>query len=164
MSRRTTLDEHPEAKAETPSITRLEGSRWRGGRLWSWNRDSRAWAGADRAADGARARSAPTRVVVRAPTEVGVRGSICGLTHTPPETWAPTRSKTPVPTVSQAHEVSKLQVRVVSWSAERIGPMRIAAPQRGQAQVAHVGVFGGAGVVASGIGRASCRERVLDHV
>jgi hypothetical protein len=25
------------------SITRLEGSRWRGGRLWSWKWDPRAW-------------------------------------------------------------------------------------------------------------------------
>jgi hypothetical protein len=32
------------AGAETPSITRLEGSRWRGGRLWSWKLDLRAWA------------------------------------------------------------------------------------------------------------------------
>src|SRR5215213_3400114 len=30
-----------DADAETPSITRLEGSRWRGGRLWSWNQDNR---------------------------------------------------------------------------------------------------------------------------
>ena len=35
-----------DAGAETLSITRLEGSRWRGGRLWSWNQDRpgvRAW-------------------------------------------------------------------------------------------------------------------------
>jgi hypothetical protein len=30
------LDEHLDVRAETPSITRLEGSRWRGGRLWSY--------------------------------------------------------------------------------------------------------------------------------
>ena len=36
------VDEHPEADAEALSITRLEGSRWRGGRLWSWNQDPRA--------------------------------------------------------------------------------------------------------------------------
>ena len=36
VSRREWLDEHLDADAETPSITRLEGSRWRGGRLWSY--------------------------------------------------------------------------------------------------------------------------------
>jgi hypothetical protein len=40
-------DEHLDANAETPSITRLEGSRWRGGRLWSWNQDRRAWLAVD---------------------------------------------------------------------------------------------------------------------
>ena len=50
MARRTRLDEHPEADAETPSITRLEGSRWRGGRLWSWNQDLCAWNAVDWAA------------------------------------------------------------------------------------------------------------------
>jgi hypothetical protein len=38
VSRRSRPDKHLDANAETPSITRLEGSRWRGGRLWSWNR------------------------------------------------------------------------------------------------------------------------------
>ncbi len=33
----------PVVEAEALSITRLEGSRWRGGRLWSWNRDHGAW-------------------------------------------------------------------------------------------------------------------------
>jgi hypothetical protein len=42
VSRRSRLDEHLDGDAETPSITRLEGSRWRGGRLWSWNQDLRA--------------------------------------------------------------------------------------------------------------------------
>jgi len=32
----------PDVEAEALSITRLEGSRWRGGRLWSWNGDRRA--------------------------------------------------------------------------------------------------------------------------
>ncbi len=32
-----------EADAEALSITRLEGSRWRGGRLWSSKWDLRAW-------------------------------------------------------------------------------------------------------------------------
>jgi hypothetical protein len=53
VSRRSMPDEHPDAHAETPSITRLEGSRWRGGRLWSWNQDRRAWTDMDEAAGGA---------------------------------------------------------------------------------------------------------------
>ena len=32
--------------------------------------------------------------MVRAPAKVAVRGSIGGVAHTPPETWATTRSKT----------------------------------------------------------------------
>jgi hypothetical protein len=88
-------------------------------------------------------------VVVRAPAKVDVRGSICGLTHTPPEMWAITRSTMPVPTVSQVHEVSKHPVRVASWSAERIGPTIIAAPQRGQAHVDRVVVSGMTVAVAS---------------
>jgi hypothetical protein len=36
VSRREELDEHLDASAETPSITRLEGSRWCDGRLWSY--------------------------------------------------------------------------------------------------------------------------------
>jgi hypothetical protein len=37
------------------------------------------------------------------------------------------------------HEVSKPSVIVASWSAERIGPRLIAAPQRGHAHVSTVG-------------------------
>ena len=37
------------------------------------------------------------------------------------------------------HELSKPSVTVASWSAERIGPMIIAAPQRGHAHVALIG-------------------------
>ena len=40
------------------------------------------------------------------------------------------------------HEVSKPRVIVASWSAERIGPRIIAAPQRGHAHVSTVGVVG----------------------
>jgi hypothetical protein len=36
------------AGAESLSITRLEGSRWRGGRLWSWNRDRQVCVSANR--------------------------------------------------------------------------------------------------------------------
>ena len=36
VSRFPWLDEHLDTSAETPSITRLEGSRWRGRRLWSY--------------------------------------------------------------------------------------------------------------------------------
>src|SRR5262245_31051369 len=40
VSRRASLDEALGANAETLSITRLEGSRCRGGRLWSYKPDS----------------------------------------------------------------------------------------------------------------------------
>jgi hypothetical protein len=79
-------DEHADANAETPSITRLEGSRWRGGRLWSWNWDPRAWTAVDGAAGGARATAAPTAPVARARASAGARGSIGTSTHTSPET------------------------------------------------------------------------------
>src|SRR5580700_5241448 len=72
--------------AETPSITRLEGSRWRGGRLWSWNRDLRAWAVADGRAVGARAAAARTRDVARDGTTAEATGSPQGSKHTAPDT------------------------------------------------------------------------------
>jgi hypothetical protein len=56
---------HFDVDAEALSITRLEGSRWRGGRLWSWKWDPRAWAAVDRGAVGARAATARTRLVAR---------------------------------------------------------------------------------------------------
>ena len=75
-----------EADAEALSITRLEGSRWRGGRLWSWNRDPPAWRDVDQEAGGARATAAPTRVAARAPAS-GVAGySSGGSTRTSRET------------------------------------------------------------------------------
>ena len=51
-------------------------------------------------------------------------------------TW----SKTPTRTGVGAHELSKLQVTVARWSAERIGPTIIGAPHRGHAHVACVSV------------------------
>ena len=49
------------------------------------------------------------------------------------------------------HDVSKPSVNVVSWSAVRIGPMIIVAPQRGHVQVARVGTsVATAGVAADG--------------
>ena len=76
----------PDADAEALSITRLEGSRWRGGRLWSWNRDRRAWTDVDREAGGAQATAAATWLVARAPASAGARCSIGGSTRTSPET------------------------------------------------------------------------------
>jgi hypothetical protein len=105
-------DEYPDANAETPSITRLEGSRWRGGRLWSWNRDLQAWTGVDREAGGARATAAPTRLVARAAASAAARCSIGGPTRTSLETWAITLSKTPALTGVGAHELSKHQITV----------------------------------------------------
>ena len=139
------LAEYPDARAESPSITRLEGSRWRGGRLWSWNRDPRAWTGGDRATGGARATAGLIWLVVWAPGSLGARCAISGLTHTPPETWITTLLQVLAPTVADAHEVSKPQVRDGRCSAERIGPMIIAAPQCGHVHVARIGA-----VVVSG--------------
>ena len=51
-----------------------------------------------------------------------------------------------------AHEVSKLQVRVASWRADRIGPRIIAAPHRGQVHVVRVVVPVVVDAVASEIG------------
>jgi len=127
------------ADAEALSITRLEGSRWRGGRLWSWNRDPRTWTDLDRGAGGARARGARTRGVARARVSGAARCSIGGATHTSPETWTITLSKTPTLTGEGAHELSKLHVTVTRWSAERIGPTIIAAPHRGHTHVARAG-------------------------
>jgi hypothetical protein len=68
--------------------------------------------------------------------------------HTAADTWPITLSKTPALTGGGAHELSKFHVTVARWSAERIGPTIIAAPQRGQADVARAGVsvVGGTGV------------------
>src|SRR5688572_5839635 len=144
------LDEHPDARAETPSITRLEGSRWRGGRLWSWNQDPRAWIDVDRKAGGARATAAPTRLVARALVSAAARWAIGGSTRTSPETWAITWSKTPALTGVGVHELSKRHVTVARWSAERTGPTIMAAPHRGHAHVARAGVVVGAVVSVAG--------------
>src|SRR5262249_4787694 len=42
VSRREQVAKQPDGDAETRSITRLEGSRWRGGRLWSYKPGSTA--------------------------------------------------------------------------------------------------------------------------
>ena len=47
VPRRELLDECLDAGAETPSITRLEGSRWHGGRLWSYKAGSTVLGRAD---------------------------------------------------------------------------------------------------------------------
>ena len=134
-----------DVEAEALSITRLEGSRWRGGRLWSWNRDLRAWGVVDRGAVGGRAAAARTRRVERTGRGLEATGSHDGLRHTAPDTWATTLAKTSVKATSLgAHEVSKPSVTVASWSAERIEPMTIVAPHRGQYQAGRVeGVFDG---------------------
>ena len=64
-----------------------------------------------------------------------------GSRQTIAETWMPTSTRTRrVRRGIGGHELSKPRVIVISWSAERIGPRIIAAPQRGHAQVATVGV------------------------
>ena len=81
------------------------------------------------------------------------------------------------------HELSKPKVIVRSWSAERIGPRIIAAPQRGHAQVAADGVSVAVDDGATAVGaefrsvraramrvvrqvlarKADCRRRVPDY-
>src|SRR5713101_3276284 len=58
-----------------------------------------------------------------------------GSRHTISETWVTTSTRARrVKRAVGGHEVSKPKVIVVSWSAERIGPRIIVAPQRGHAQ------------------------------
>ena len=83
-----------DADAETLSITRLEGSRWRGGRLWSWNRDpERGPEEMERSAARERRRHARRRVARARRVPVGGARSR-GLRHTTPETWTTTWSTT----------------------------------------------------------------------
>ncbi len=89
------------------SITRLEGSRWRGGRLWSWNRDPRAWKVVGYGAVDARAAPDPVRLVARAARRRGATCWLGGLRHTAPDTWAATLTRAPVVTrEGGVHEVS----------------------------------------------------------
>jgi hypothetical protein len=78
-----------------------------------------------------------------------------GVRHTVSETWAATSMRTPVETrVPEGHEVSNPSVTVARWSAERMGPRSIAAPQRGQARL----VSGTAAVIATGSGGAGADD------
>jgi hypothetical protein len=125
--------------AEALSITRLEGSRWRGGRLWSWNGDRGAWGVIDRGAVDARAAAGRTRQVERAGGVPSATSSHDGSRHTTPDTWAITLAKAPVRAwLLGTHDVSKPSVTVASWRAERMGPMTIGAPHRGQGQAGGV--------------------------
>jgi hypothetical protein len=101
-----------------------------------------------------------TRRVARAAVSTADWGSIGGSRHTAPETWAITGAKTPAVTQVVAHELSKHPVTVARCSAERIGPMIMAAPQCGHAHVARVGeivleaLTVGVGEAGSGAGGA----------
>ena len=64
----------------------------------------------DHEAGGARATTAPARWAARVRSGRGAGGSIGRSTHTTPESWATTSTKTPARTVPQAHEVSKPHV------------------------------------------------------
>src|SRR6266853_4949389 len=78
--------------------------------------------------------------------------------HTISETWVITSTRARrVRRVVGGHEVSKPRAIVVSWSAERIGPRIIAAPQRGHAQVSTVGASVAGDAVAT-VGRAAPRS------
>ena len=68
-------DARPDADTETLSITRLEGRRWRGGRLWSWNLDLPRWTVASGRAVGTGGEAAwPGRVAGVGP-ECGARAA-----------------------------------------------------------------------------------------
>jgi hypothetical protein len=133
---------HADASAEALSITRLEGSRWRGGRLWSRElgsedvgesepRHSLAWIDAGRSVslgdhdahedeDGRDTRKTDRPL----PWRVGTH-----LSHD--EAGSGTGP----------HDVSKMKDTRASWYALRMGPTIIGAPQRGQD---HAGVAGNA--------------------
>ena len=80
-----------------------------------------------------------------------VHDRIATSRHTTAETWTSTLRKpsTLTPMGLVPHEVSKLHVTVARWSAERIGPMIIAAPHRGHVHVARAGVSVAVGAVVS---------------
>jgi hypothetical protein len=148
-------------EAEALSITRLEGSRWCGGRLWSWKRDHRAWGIVTRRGVGTRAAMARTRQVERTGRALDAMDSHEGSRHTTPGTWATALAKTSVRATSVgAHEVSKPSVTVASWSPERIGPMIIVAPHRGQCQAGRVEDVSGGGEARGSKCRASARRAV----
>jgi hypothetical protein len=108
----------------------------------------------DRSAVGARAAAPGSRHVTYAGLTPVATASRSGSRHTIPDTWASTSTKTPVETrTADAHEVSKPSVTVVRWSAERIGPTIIAAPQRGHAHVAR-GAVSVVGVAVAAVGAA----------
>ena len=147
-----------DADAEALSITRLEGSRWRGGRLWSWNRDLRAWGGVDAGAGGARATAARTPDVERAGTPVRRRGGQDDR-GTPLRTrgrprWRRRRSR------GCCWRFMSCRSRTchVSWSPERIGPMIIGAPHRGQCQAGGVEAVCALMVLAVGAGAGRARD------
>ena len=89
----------------------------------------------DRWAVDARATAARTRQVERAGWVLGATSSHDGSRHTTPDTWAITLAKPSVRAwLLSTHDVSKPSVTVASWRAERMGPMTIGAPHRGQCQ------------------------------
>lgn len=149
------------------SITRLEGSRWRGGRLWSWNRDPGAWSKATQATGAARA--TPARLV---PSErEGLRSgrlrAVVEARHTDTTSWTPTRSSMARWRGGPRHDVSKHHVIAASRCAERMGPIRITAPQRVQLQVARVSrsvVDDGVSAVGVGGVASAVRAFVIEAV
>ena len=75
-----------------------------------------------------------------------------GSRHTITETWLPTSTRTrSVRQGVDGHELSKPRVIVLSWSAERIGPRIMAAPQDGHVHLALVGGTVVSGVVSIGV-------------
>lgn len=125
-----------DADAESLSITRLEGSRWRGGRLWSRE------LGSESVSESESRLSAPWIDASRS-VSVGVHGArgnnttrdTSGSRHEHRGVWAHVVGWMPILVVRIGrHDVSKTRTKDTraSWCALRMGPRTIGAPQRGQ--------------------------------
>ena len=122
-----------DADAESLSITRLEGSRWRGGRLWSRELGSESVSGSE---------SRPSALWIDVSRSVSLRvhgargektpGDISGSRHGYRGVWAHVGWMPVLVARMGRHDVSKMKHTRASWCALRMGPRTIGAPQRGQ--------------------------------
>jgi len=147
----------PDGDAEALSITRLEGSRWRGGRLWSHKLGSPTGACAERTAAAAIAIAAAVprgdRAAARGSVDGGNEPHAGDKADVDARVLAHITRAAVIPTRSVHHEVSKPSPALTSCRAVSMGPMTIGAPHRGQHHVAAVG-----GAFASGRVRRSRRR------
>ena len=129
-----------DADAEALSITRLEGSRWRGGRLWSHELGSGSVKESEARPSALRidARMSMSSVVDRAHGDTNARRA-SESTHGYCSVWAPVGWLPVLAARVGRHDVSKMKDTRASWCALRMGPRTIGAPQFGQD---HAGVAG----------------------